>query len=360
MNLPVPDQSPLPTDEVFGISAVSRLTGISPHVLRIWERRYGVVEPIRSESKHREYTRDDIRRLSLVKALVDHGNSIRHVARMNTEQLDQLLSELAEDSTAGPADTLEKKSHNGNGSSETIDDRAPTRARIAFAGVMLRDALREAADLGPELRIIGEYEDLELLGSSLRPGAVDLIVVETPTLFEEQIRVVQSLVKELKARRGIIVYRFAQQSALEPLDKDLRMITAMRAPVNAAELRLACTADLRLPPVTSEADSAKAAAAISKGANGDTDTIPPRLFSDEKLARVARLSSAVQCECPQHLANLLSSLTAFETYSAECENRNEDDAELHAYLHRATAECRAEMETALRHLMEVEGISLAE
>ena len=360
MNLPVPDRSPLPTDEVFGISAVSRLTGISPHVLRIWERRYGVVEPIRSESKHREYTREDIRRLSLVKALVDHGNSIRHVARLTTEQLDQLLSELADDSTTGSGEALERKPRAETGSIEAVGDRAPTRARIAFAGVLLRDALREAADLGPELRIMGEYEDLELLGSSLRPGAVDLIVVETPTLFKEQIQAVQALVKELKARRGIIVYRFAQQSALEPLDKDLRMITAMRAPVNATELRLACTADLRLPPLPTEADSARAAATISEGANGGADKIPPRLFSDEKLARIARLSSAVQCECPQHLANLLSSLTAFEAYSAECENRNEDDAELHAYLHRATADCRAEMETALRHLMEVEGISLSD
>ncbi|MDF1741834.1 MAG: MerR family transcriptional regulator, partial [Verrucomicrobiales bacterium] len=62
--------------EFFEISAVARLTGISSHVLRVWERRYQVVEPNRSESKRRQYTEKDIQRLSLLKALVDNGHSI--------------------------------------------------------------------------------------------------------------------------------------------------------------------------------------------------------------------------------------------------------------------------------------------
>ena len=86
--------------------------------------------------------------------------------------------------------------------------------------------------------------------------------------------------------------------------------------------------------------------------------MPPRHFSDRDLARIARISSVVKCECPQHLASLLSSLSAFESYSAACENQNEADAKLHAYLHRTTADCRAEMEAALLHLLDVEGISL--
>ncbi len=354
MNLPVTSPAASTSDEVFGISAVSRLTGISPHVLRIWERRYGVVEPIRSESRHREYSRDDIRRLTLVKALVDHGNSIRHVAKLSTSQLEDLLGEIG--SPEGPA-VSPRPGSSGDGSLDRSGESL-TQARIAFCGPMIRDALRQAADLGPELQLVGDYDDQESMRSSLKPGAVDVVVIECPTLFADQIREVQQLVRDLRARRGIVIYRFAQSSVIEPLDKDLRMITAMRAPVNAAELRLACTADLRLPSSPSDAEAARAAEAIARATDDEADDIPPRLFSDEKLARIARLSSTVQCECPQHLAGLLSSLAAFETYSAECENRNAEDAQLHAYLHRATAECRAEMETALRHLMEVEGISL--
>ncbi|MCB1230095.1 MAG: MerR family transcriptional regulator [Verrucomicrobiae bacterium] len=349
----MPNLSDSSSDEVFGIGAVSRLTGISPHVLRIWERRYEVVEPDRSESRHREYSRDDVRRLSLVKALVDHGHSIRHVARLSTDQLEKQLNDIAPSDHVTPARRESERSDTKPEGSEGLQE-----ARIAFVGTLLRDEIRKAVDLGPGMNLIGDFSSFDALRETLKPESTDLVVAECPTLFEEQIREIQELVTTLKARRAIIVYRFARNSVIEPLDKDLRMVTAMRAPVNAAELRLACTADLRLPPVPSDAEANRAAEEISAKLDDAEDGIPPRLFSDESLARIARHSSVVQCECPQHLANILSSLSAFESYSAECENRNEEDAKLHAYLHRATAECRSEMESALRHLIQVEGISI--
>ena len=74
--------------EYFEISAVARLTGVSSHVLRVWERRYGVVEPHRSDSKRRRYTQDDIQRLSLLKSLVDNGHAIGSIATLTTPQLE--------------------------------------------------------------------------------------------------------------------------------------------------------------------------------------------------------------------------------------------------------------------------------
>jgi hypothetical protein len=86
--------------------------------------------------------------------------------------------------------------------------------------------------------------------------------------------------------------------------------------------------------------------------------IPERAFSDEQLVRAARISPAVKCECPQHLASLLSSLVAFERYSEQCEDRSSEDAALHAYLHRTTAQCRSWMEAALAEVLVQEGIEL--
>ncbi len=350
MNLRVTDPPTPPSDEVYGISAVSRLTGISPHVLRIWERRYQVVDPDRSESKRREYSRGDVRRLSLIKLLVDHGHSIRHVAGLSVDQLETQWTEVAGESSDEGRDSARSGPATAPGASAAV---TLTRARVAFIGHLARDPLREAADLGPELQIVAEFPDIASLRESLKPGAVDLIVAECPTLFETQIAEIQELVRDFHARRAVLIYRFAKNQVVHPLDKDLRMITAMRAPVNAIELRMACTADLRL-----SAPEKKIAAEPRAPAVGDD--LPPRQFSDDALARIARYSSAVQCECPQHLAGLLSSLAAFEAYSAECENRDAKDAQLHAYLHRSTAECRARMEEALRHLIEVEGIPLTE
>ena len=94
-----------------------------------------------------------------------------------------------------------------------------------------------------------------------------------------------------------------------------------------------------------------------KGPYGPID--PGRMMrTDEVLARISEISVAINCECPQHLATLLTSLNAFEKYSADCENRNEEDALLHSYLHRSTAQARSMMEEALSVLAEAEGMDL--
>ena len=47
----------------YAIAAVSRLSGISCHTLRVWERRYGFPVPVRSPSGHRRYDRDQVQTL---------------------------------------------------------------------------------------------------------------------------------------------------------------------------------------------------------------------------------------------------------------------------------------------------------
>ncbi|MEO0578615.1 MAG: MerR family transcriptional regulator, partial [Pseudomonadota bacterium] len=69
-------QSQVTTDDAYSIGAVARLTGISTHALRIWERRYGTVVARRTETGRRIYSRRDVEKLSLLKLLVDHGFSI--------------------------------------------------------------------------------------------------------------------------------------------------------------------------------------------------------------------------------------------------------------------------------------------
>ncbi len=75
----------------FGIGAVSRLTGIPLDTLRIWERRYHMVTPMRTEDNKRQYSRSDLTRLSLIKQLVDLGHAISAVAALSEEALRERL-----------------------------------------------------------------------------------------------------------------------------------------------------------------------------------------------------------------------------------------------------------------------------
>lgn len=76
------------------IGAVARKTGLSTHVLRAWERRYGVVEPKRAEGGTRLYDDADLVRLRLLKRVTEVGYPIGQVAGAGTDELLALLREV--------------------------------------------------------------------------------------------------------------------------------------------------------------------------------------------------------------------------------------------------------------------------
>lgn len=67
------------TKEAFPIRTVAALTGINPITLRTWERRYGLIEPIRTPKGHRLYTKEQIAMLHRVVVLVDSGIPISQI-----------------------------------------------------------------------------------------------------------------------------------------------------------------------------------------------------------------------------------------------------------------------------------------
>lgn len=84
---------------------------------------------------------------------------------------------------------------------------------------------------------------------------------------------------------------------------------------------------------------------------------PPR-FTQAQLAQLLEIATALKCECPNHLSQLISGLQAFEEYSRTCENKDEKDRRVHAVLYRQTALAREAMEDGLAALLEAENIRL--
>ena len=68
-------------------------TGLSPHVLRSWERRYGIVSPGRSEGGQRLYSDVDVQRLRLLRRLTERGHSISRLARASIADLQRTAHE---------------------------------------------------------------------------------------------------------------------------------------------------------------------------------------------------------------------------------------------------------------------------
>ena len=69
----------------YAIGTAARLADIPPETLRIWERRYDLLAPERTEGGHRLYSEDDVALLRAVKRLVDAGLRIGTIARLGPE-----------------------------------------------------------------------------------------------------------------------------------------------------------------------------------------------------------------------------------------------------------------------------------
>ena len=75
------------------IQVVSRRTGLSNDVIRVWERRYSVVSPERTENGRRLYSDQDIRRLTLLQKVTGAGRRISDVSMLTDAELENMLSE---------------------------------------------------------------------------------------------------------------------------------------------------------------------------------------------------------------------------------------------------------------------------
>jgi len=85
------------TEPLLNIKIVAQQTGLSPHVIRVWEKRYGVVTPQRSQTRRRLYSHAEVEHLGLLARLTKQGHAISALAGTSLAALRQLAA------NAGPA-----------------------------------------------------------------------------------------------------------------------------------------------------------------------------------------------------------------------------------------------------------------
>ncbi len=81
----------------YTIKDIEKLTGIKAHTIRIWEQRYGVVEPHRTETNIRFYDDDQLKMLLNISILVRNGKKISAISSLSTEELAKETLELLQD-----------------------------------------------------------------------------------------------------------------------------------------------------------------------------------------------------------------------------------------------------------------------
>ncbi|MDB4648705.1 MerR family transcriptional regulator [Crocinitomicaceae bacterium] len=78
----------------YKIKDLENLTGIKSHTIRIWEKRYSILSPDRTDTKIRTYTDDELTHLLTVSMLNRNGIKISKIAKLEQEDMNKLLWDI--------------------------------------------------------------------------------------------------------------------------------------------------------------------------------------------------------------------------------------------------------------------------
>ncbi len=81
---------------IYSIRDLEKLTGIKAHTIRIWEQRYGMVKPARTDTNIRYYTDENLRLLFNIALLNRHGYKISKLAKMKAEEIAERVADIAQ------------------------------------------------------------------------------------------------------------------------------------------------------------------------------------------------------------------------------------------------------------------------
>ena len=328
----------------FRSGAVARMAGMPVATLRIWEQRYKAVRPITAVSGHRLYSSADVERATLLRRLTAQGHAIGLLAALETEEMREMVH------AAGVSTRTSRLGAN---------KQVPMR--VVVVGKALASRMQRLIDrqpVEPALKMVAVYDtlaDAAIAAQNITNPVVDLLLWHSVSLQRDarhELRVTQDA---WQAPAAAVFYRFS--SATTRAEFASAGTAVLYESVGDDSLRQ-WLASLPVAKAPSDAIVTSTDLTITIAQGLTQQTVNPPRFADDALTQFAGLSSAVACECPSHLAELLLQVSYFETYSSECANKSETDAQLHAYLQQVAGTARMLFEKALEQVAIAEGLPL--
>jgi MerR family transcriptional regulator, light-induced transcriptional regulator len=80
----------------YSIKELEQLSGIKAHTIRVWEKRYRIIEPQRTKTNIRLYSDDDLKRIINVSLLSNNGVRISKIVKLSLSEINQHVTKLSE------------------------------------------------------------------------------------------------------------------------------------------------------------------------------------------------------------------------------------------------------------------------
>ena len=174
-----PSRPRRPSDAAYSPGAVARLTGLSAHRLRAWERRHNAISPTRTDGGTRRYSDQDVHRLRLLRRAVHAGHPIRELADLSDEEVERRAGGPATVTASSPSLPLDDlfariRGMDGEGLDRLLALQFSLLGAQAFATKLAAPLLRAIGDEWQAGRISVAEEHLatatlrNVLGAALR------------------------------------------------------------------------------------------------------------------------------------------------------------------------------------------------
>lgn len=87
---------------LYSIKDLEHLSGIKAHTLRVWEQRYQIVQPKRTDTNIRYYDDMDLKLILNISLLKEHGYKISNIAKMSREDMKEKVIFITDNSNKCP------------------------------------------------------------------------------------------------------------------------------------------------------------------------------------------------------------------------------------------------------------------
>ena len=81
----------------FSIKDLENISGVKAHTIRIWEKRYNILEPMRTDTNIRLYNLENVQKLLNITLLHNHGYKISKISKFTEEKIPQIVNEIISD-----------------------------------------------------------------------------------------------------------------------------------------------------------------------------------------------------------------------------------------------------------------------
>ena len=102
----------------YSIKDLEKISGIKAHTIRMWERRYQLIRPQRTDTNIRYYSDCELRRLLNIAILNHNGIKVSHIAEMSDDEIRSRVLDISLDSRSN----LRALLTNLSGSMATVND----------------------------------------------------------------------------------------------------------------------------------------------------------------------------------------------------------------------------------------------